>query len=69
MCPVRQNYYNKIMVLRIVFTEVYFSSQERSLREVTRVARSLSFSRSEAMHRAMKMFINHYRNSGELPLP
>jgi len=42
---------------------VYLRVSKDLLEEFTRVARSLGLSRSEAMRKAMEMFINKYRKS------
>ena len=53
------------MYMKSSSSGVYFRVSKELLEEFTRVARSLGLSRSEAIRRAMELFIERYRGDGK----
>lgn len=52
-----------VMRMRSPSTGIYFRVNKKLLEEFTRVATSLGLSRSEAIRRAMELFIEKYRRN------
>jgi len=52
-----------VMYMKSPSLGVYFRVSKELLEEFTRVARSLGLSRSEAIRRAMELFIERYRGN------